>query len=64
MTVILSIAIVMNVFFLACVTAWLSKIYDQIGSIHQAESKAYTRGWDDCTRALRDLRNVQREANE
>ena len=60
MTVILSIAIVMNVFFLACVTAWLSKIYYQIGCVHDAEIRAHTKGWCDCLKCI-DALNERKE---
>lgn len=60
MELILSIALVLNVFFLACVTAWLSKIYDQIGCVHDAEIRAHTIGWCDCLKCI-DALNERKE---
>lgn len=60
---ILSIALTLNVFFLGCVTAWLSKIYDEIGCVHSAEIRAHTQGWADCLKCIDALKERKEDAD-
>lgn len=57
----LTIALVFNVMFLGCVTAWLSKIYDEIGCVHSAEIRAHTQGWADCLKYMDALKERKEE---
>lgn len=60
---ILSIALTLNVFFLGCVTAWLSKIYDEIGCVHSAEIRAHAQGWADCLKCMDALKERKADAD-
>lgn len=46
---------------LGCVTAWLSKIYDEIGCVHSAEIRAHTQGWADCLKCMDALKERKEE---
>lgn len=60
-TLLLSIALTLNVLFLGCVTAWLSKIYGEIGCVHTAEIRAHTQGWVDCLKCMDALKERKEE---
>ena len=58
---ILTIVLVLNVFFIGCVVGWMSKIYSLIGSIHHAEIVAHTSGWADCLKCMDALKERKEE---
>ena len=60
-TLLLSIALTLNVLFLGFVTAWLRKISDQIGCVHSAEIRAHAQGWTDCMKCIDALKERKEE---
>lgn len=61
MELILTIALTLNVFFLGCAIAWMSKIYDEIGCVHSAEIRAHAQGWTDCLKCIDALKERKEE---
>lgn len=58
---IITIALVANVFVMACVCGELNDMKTKIGNVTQAKIEAHTQGWCDCLRCIDALKERKEE---